>query len=108
MNCSKTRLKLLDFIDGNLDQKNTANVEKHLSGCDVCRGFFTELQQFNILMHTEKKPNVNPFLSNRIVETMVLQSDTPSQLHRRHFSKLTAAAAIAVLVVAGIFGGLEI
>jgi len=108
MNCSKTHSKLLDYLNGELDQKSITEVDEHLLGCPDCNRFLAELQQFHKLIEAEKKPAYNPFLTNRIMDAVKPEQTPVNQVGFRILPKLAKAAAVAILVVGGILSGLEI
>ncbi len=110
MNCKKTRTKLLDYLDGNLDSKSSITLEEHISNCEGCRGFLVELKLFHSLMQIEEKEEglPNPFLTNRVIESVGHQQVTSDKKRHKALSQLAAAAAIVILIASGILGGLEI
>ncbi len=108
MNCSRTRLKLMDFQDGKLDTKLTDLVKDHLSGCEQCQDFAHELGHFQDVFINQKKPLSNPFLTDRIMEQIALEPTPVSQYPTLLMPKLASVAAVALLVIAGILGGLEL
>ncbi len=108
MNCKKTRTRLLDYIEGNLDPTSSKQTEEHLLSCSDCRGFHEEMQHFNHLMLLEKNTSSNPFLTNRIMEAVKDQQVTPQNSRGWSLSKHAAAAAIVLLIAGGIMGGLQI
>lgn len=108
MNCKQTRSKLMDYHTGNLEQEATGQVEKHLADCVICLEFSTELKQFQHLLKAEKKPAYDPFLTNRIMEKVAFAPLPIDQTHYRLVPKLARVAAVVVLVLMGILGGLEL
>lgn len=108
MNCKQTRSNLMDYQSGNLDSSATFKVEKHLSDCAICKGYASEFQQFQHLLQAKVKLETDPFLTNRIME-MVTPEATPVYKSYRYLTpKLARVAAIAVLVLIGVLGGLEL
>ena len=108
MNCKKTRTKLLDYLEGNLDEKSSNIVEEHLSTCENCRGFLVELKLFHPLMHDATEGLSNPFLTNRIIEAVNHQQVISDKEKSSPLRQFAAAAAIVILIGGGILGGLEI
>jgi len=98
----------MDYHTGSLESGATTQVEKHLSACVICQEFSTELKQFQHLLQTDKRPASDPFLTNRIMEKAAHKSAPAYQSHYRLAPKLATVAAVAIIVLIGIFGGLEL
>lgn len=127
MTCQHT-MTLGVYLLGALDPAERSAFESHLSYCDICRGELVRLSPLPGLLNqitpedfaddlpptavagapvaTQAQPTTEPVPLSPIAEP----GDTPVQplpdlpRQRRYWQVATAAAAVIVLVVAGVFG----
>ena len=108
MNCNRVRLKLMDFHEDKLDRKTAVQVKNHLSNCAQCHGFAKELGQFQNIFIVKEKPKLNPFLTNRIMDEIAREPAVVSQIPSFQIPGLAKIAAVALLALIGLWGGLEL
>lgn len=108
MNCSQTRAKLMDYQSDRLDPQATFEVENHLSDCEQCQGFARELSLFEAIMQDEKNHQPSPSLTNRIMNQIAQEPKAIIHLPQRRIPAFAAVAAIALLVLIGVFGGIKL
>ena len=105
MNCSEAKARLLDLLDGTLDDAETALVEGHLGGCTWCRRIFDEMSQAHQFLRSELPPltasiSAPQFLGIRIKHK--LSHDNGRWWQKPGSQRMwAAAAALAILLVAG-------
>lgn len=98
----------MDYHAGNLEPAATIKVGKHLSACVICQNYSSELSHFEHLLQAETKPVIDNYLTKQVMEKVAHESAPAYQAHLRPVHKLATMAAIAVLVLIGILGGLEL
>jgi predicted anti-sigma-YlaC factor YlaD len=65
MKCEEVELKMIDYLDNNLDESSRHEIEKHLKTCENCLDALMDTQKVLNLMSGEKM--VKPDESLRIV-----------------------------------------
>jgi len=108
MNCKQTRSQLMEYQIGSLEPEAILQVEKHLSDCIACQGFAAELEQFQHLLQAKTKPALDNSLTKHILEKVANESVTENEIHLPKTYSFASVAAIAVLVLIGVFGGLKL
>jgi hypothetical protein len=73
MKCEEVELKMVDYLDNNLDSDSRQEIEKHLETCERCLDGLNESQQ--ILNHFHKNEIVKPDDSLRINFYHMLHSE---------------------------------
>ena len=98
----------MDYQSGKLDPQATLHVENHLSDCEQCQGFARELILFEAIMHDEKKHQPSPSLTNSIMNQIAQEPKPIIHLPQRRIPAFAAVAAIALLVLIGVLGGIKL
>lgn len=98
MNCEKVREQLLDVLDGHAPAETGA----HVDACAACAGKLAELRQTMALLDEWKAPEVSPYFDARLQARLREQQHAPTRGWFAWFGLKPAAAALAVLLVAGI------
>lgn len=107
MNCENINIKLLDYLENNLDLIEKQQVENHLAQCSACA---TQLEQFNKLNKLfDKKKDVNASEAFKNDFTKIIESEK-SKISKQHFkfnsikSSLRIAASILLFIAGSVFG----
>lgn len=66
MECKAIEKKLLFYIEGELNDKDEIEVESHLLTCTTCKSKYNFIKGSMLLIESEKKMEINPFLYTRI------------------------------------------
>jgi anti-sigma factor RsiW len=102
-------LKLLSYLDGELDSATRTQLEDHLSSCHECRSSLSLLQRAYGIIDIDKKTLVtNPFLSARVWEKLQLENEvlrTPLfPLPKLAFTSIVAAGLALGIVLGSLVG----
>jgi len=106
INCVDTSARLLDLLDGSLDDIEKTLIEEHLAGCQRCRKKLDQMSGAHQFLQTEL-PQVTDsisapeFLGLRIKHMLSHGNDRWQQGHRTRKVWATAAA-VAILVTAAL------
>jgi hypothetical protein len=117
MKCEEVELKMIDYLDRNLDENISLEIDKHLETCEKCLDELTDTQQ--VLKLISKEENIVPDGSLRINFYHMLQSEIKKSGGKSNIRKsrsLTAwynntmyrVAAGVALLICGTFLGLLI
>ena len=106
MNCGEVEAKLLGLLDGSLDDADKALVAEHLGACRHCRAKHDQMSTADHFLRSElpqaaESISAPEFLALRIKHKLTHDNGDWWQSHgtRRMWA---AAAAIAIIVLAGI------
>lgn len=111
MTCERVERLLGAFVDGELNQSQTAAVKQHLCGCPSCAHALTELEHLNALVtDASAKVEMPPALHDSVMR-VVRQTERASKPRRscvstwRRFATVTACGLCLVVVVLALFAG---
>lgn len=76
--CSKMKLKISFYIDGELQAEDKQNLEQHLEACPQCREYLHELQQTsNIISEAlSSRPEIN---FDKVLQNIKSEIQAPTQ-----------------------------
>lgn len=77
MNCKDIQAKLIDYLDGRLDEASTTEIEEHLSACAACSREMEDVQELMTAMETTSLET--PPAALRDSFNMMLQSELNMQ-----------------------------
>lgn len=102
-NCNYFTEQINDYIDGNLDDNQKTELEKHINICNNCAQELKELKLTVIAirnLQNIKLPDAKETFSKEIIQQ--LNADNPAIISFRTPWIKYAAASISVLVIAGL------
>jgi hypothetical protein len=115
MNCKDIELKIIDYLDGNLDEKTRDYIEKHLETCNYCLDSLRESQEILKIMADAKQEmpdeslriNFYNILHDEIKKNSpaangISGSVNPAKIIRRNI--FYAAAGFALLICGTLLG----
>lgn len=114
MKCEEVELKMIDYLDNNLDECSRQEIEKHLETCENCLDDLMDTQRVFNLMSDEK--NVQPdeslrinfyhMLHNQIKKEEVKSETVTSKSNIAWYNRTgyRVAAAIALLICGTFIG----
>ncbi len=116
MNCKQIEDQLIEYIDGNLDDKTSQLIESHISRCENCKKALMELQEVFTAINNE--PQQLPDKSLKLDFEAMLQKEKELQDDSKVVSlsrvsrstwktPLQVAATIALMFSAYYFGTLQ-
>ncbi len=118
MDCKEVEMKIMDYLEGNLDEKTKKEIEKHLETCNHCLDLLRESQEILKIMSdsTQEKPDESLRINfyNMLHDEISMNSDDgsvtpvkkqPVRSIRRFFYY---AAAGFVLLICGTMLGMII
>jgi hypothetical protein len=85
MKCEEVELRMIDYLDKNLDEGISQEIEKHLETCEKCLDELTDTQQ--VLNLISKEENVVPDGSLRINFYHMLQNEIKKSTEKNHIQK---------------------
>ena len=100
MKCNEVKINLPEYIDGKLDETNSAMVSEHLETCDSCKKLHAEFKSF--LKFTNSFPEIEPpeGMKEEFMEMADLES---SPVVRTINIPAWAKIAAMILIVFGTF-----
>lgn len=117
MSCKNIQEQLIDYIDGNLDQKTHQKIEAHLNDCKNCTIVLQELQTvFDAIEETSTQELPDISLQTSFEEVLRKEKEaliTPKVIsltkNTKNYSKtiLQIAATIALVISGYFYGKLE-
>jgi predicted anti-sigma-YlaC factor YlaD len=112
MECKKVRdIIMTDYIDGELDGKERALIDAHLSGCTACSGILSSLtaalkplkESKHAVPPAESWENIKGSLEKGVQREYVGFRDVLSIFHARWVSATAMASVIALTLLTGIY-----
>lgn len=109
MKCEEIREQMFDLMTA---ETLAPEVRKHLDGCAACTSELASMKQTMLLLDEWEAPEPTPFFDTRL-KALVREEKAKAAEKRSWvldwFRKpvLTAAAAVALVVGAGVYAGLE-
>lgn len=118
MNCKKIKIQVLDYLDGNLKEKEL--FEKHLESCRECDKMVREMQNTVKLLNTAGQIDLPPLFHDRLKKSLTDYSSDktkanvirhtgrekePKLVLKRVFQTATVFAACVLIVIGVITGG---
>ncbi|SHK01509.1 Putative zinc-finger [Tangfeifania diversioriginum] len=109
MQCKKLHKKLIFFLEGDLPGHEMEQVKQHLTECNECAAFASEMSKTLNVLQAEKSPEVNPFFYTRVKARLESQTEKPAQFMRNPFlARVLQPAFFSLLLLAGIYTGIKI
>lgn len=112
MECKELDIKIIDFIDKNLSNEETMDIQRHLDGCDVCKANYEDTMMLMgaFKNEQEQKPsdslrkNFMNFLDEekQLQQSKVVQLQPKSSINWKHAFQI---AASFLLLFLGFFAG---
>lgn len=111
MSCRSTQSLLPLFVEGDLPGRKASRVQRHLAGCDLCRGIADQFRQSQTWLHTAPGPAVTGAALERMRRAVWRRIDVEPRpagwrlaIERgwaalRHWTSQPLFAAVAVMVV---------
>jgi uncharacterized protein YpmB len=108
MKCEEVEIKMIDYLDNNLEENDRQLIEKHLETCERCLDEFRDIQQ--VLNLISKEETIKPDESLRINFYHMLNSEIKKSEGRKtvsynepvtrwyDISRYRVAAAIALII----------
>ena len=112
MNCRKSReLLFTDYLDGQMDGKEKAQIETHLEYCPKCREFLVSARKVGPELFRNASPaNPPEYIWRRLKETILTEEKVRASFSENIFERVRAflytarpalvAASIIVLILA--------
>lgn len=110
MKCEKIREQMLDLMTTQAPPE--PEVQEHLGGCEKCAAEFESMKQTMALLDEWQAPEPSPFFNTRLNALVREEKNKVAEKKSwilEWFRKpvLAAAAAVALMVGAGVYAGLE-
>ena len=109
MKCEEIREQMFDLMTA---ETLAPEVRKHLDGCEACAAELASMKQTMLLLDEWEAPEPSAFFDTRLKALVREEKAKAAEKHSwvlDWFRKpvLTAAAAVALVVGAGVYAGLE-
>lgn len=109
MMCKKCRDKIIFYLEGDLPDRESREMEKHLAQCTSCAALAEEFRKTLAVLQEEKNPEVNPFFYTRLKARMAGQAEEAFPALKRTFLvRVLQPAFFSLLLLAGIYSGIKI
>lgn len=108
MNCKNIHKAMVPYIENELDKNLRGEFEEHIKSCDDCRLFLEEFQKTFSIIETEKVTETNPFFYTALKAKMENRATKTTGVFNFLLSKYLQPALFSVLLIAGIYFGLNI
>lgn len=110
MACERVELLLGAFVDGELNQKQTAAVKKHLCGCPSCANALAELERLNALVTDATEAELPPALHDSVMRVVRQTERAPKPCPScvsawKRFATVTACGLCLVVVALALIAG---
>lgn len=102
MKCTEFENKIIDFLEKKLSESETSKFEKHKASCKTCKQKLLFIESTFNFIETEKKENVNQFISTRII-SKTEATNNKFVLVKKALQPIMAAAMITIAVIFGNF-----
>ena len=100
MECKEIKINLPEYIDGKLNETNSAVIKEHLEECSSCRKAYTELKSF--LQFTDSFPPIEP--PKGMKEEFLEMADLEGKRNNRIIGiSFWAKIAATILIILGTF-----
>lgn len=108
MKCAEVRIKLSEYLDGELSAEERKVVESHLEGCDECRRELQELERAVGHVHSLEEVEPPPWFAQNVMQRVRAEAEPKKGLLRRLFHPLhvklpAEALAVALVAVAAVY-----
>ena len=107
MKCDKLHKDLIFFAEGSLSTERKNEINDHLSECDTCRKFVSELTRSLEIIDKEKIIETNPFLYSRILKK-INDYEQSANTFRIFAFKILRPVFMILLILCGIFSGIKL
>jgi len=107
MKCDKLHKDLIFFAEGSLTFERKNEINDHLSECDTCRKFVSELTYSLEIINKEKIIETNPFLYSRILNK-INNYEQSANTFKVFATKLLRPVFVILLILFGIFSGIKL
>ena len=104
MECSKVHNELIFFIEGNLDEKRSAEIKEHLADCRECSAFADMLRESLDVIEEEKSIPEDKGFADRIIAKI----DSGERTQKPRTLNILRYAAAAAVIIFGVFTGMNI
>ena len=109
MKCKTIHKNLIFFLEGELPEKTTEQINTHLSECGECAAFAEDLKKTMGIIEKEKTTNINPFFYTRLkskLESQEIPGSVP--FWQPVLVKVIQPVFFSLLLVAGVYAGFRI
>ena len=102
MNCYSCRRKLIQYIEGALDDRASRCLEEHISRCGKCASELQSLRSISTALRSVGEPAIEPAHDLWAkVSARIANEPVPSAPSRAWLPRTAAAALLAVVVIIG-------
>ncbi len=107
MKCDKLHKDLIFYAEGSLTPGRKNEINYHLSECDTCRKFVSELTYSLEIIDKEKTVEANPFLYSGILDKINNYEQSANSL-RVFATRILRPVFVILLILFGIFSGIKL
>ncbi|HDZ40674.1 MAG TPA: hypothetical protein ENH59_03205 [Bacteroidetes bacterium] len=104
MECKEVHNDLIFFIEGNIDDKRSAEIKEHLEACHECADFADKLRASLDVIEAEKKVSENNDFADRIMAEL----NSRERKQKTYSLRILRYAAAAAVIIFGVFTGINI
>jgi predicted anti-sigma-YlaC factor YlaD len=109
MKCKTIHKNLIFFLEGDLPENKTGQIQAHLSGCKNCAAFAEDMKKTLGIIEKEKSVKTNPFFYTRLKARLESQAK-PEKIPfwKPALVKVVQPVFFSVLLIAGIYTGFKV
>jgi len=113
MTCDDVHAQLPDFVLGSLEEEEERELRRHLRGCAACRRELDALREgLGVFASTLQRP-APPELHDRVMDVLSEEwreggAPAPSRGHAPRGLRIALAASLALAILTGVFGLMQL
>ncbi len=106
MKCNDLHKKLIFYLEAELPEEETKQIQQHLNECEECSLFLEDMKKTLGIIATDKIQKTDPFFHTRLKAKMEKQAKT-GKIYREQpvLIRILQPALFVVLLLASIYGG---
>jgi hypothetical protein len=93
MNCKQVQNKLIFFIEGDLNNTDSASFKIHIDGCSECQYLFNQIKSSLEFIERDNAIDVNPYFSTRVLAALENKKNQTSVLNLFRIKKYSLRLA---------------
>ena len=110
MNCNYIKNSIIDYLEGNISEKERVEIENHLPGCEKCRILVKEVSSIWNDMVSPSEPEISPFFWQKL-QRRILEYERSERWYIKIIEnpfKYLKPVTVGLLFAVGVFFGYEL
>ena len=89
MLCREVRRLISSYLDGQLQEEQTRQVEEHIAGCDDCRGRLEVMHHIPVALQTDRMLAPRPEFTKLVMQRIIVQQQVGNTLLETRYSQVS-------------------